>query len=370
MLKKVWKIVFRFLLSLVLLLIVLVLTINLPFNFFRKEQTNLDYSNWMADSLLGDQLVIDIAMLGAHDAFTADIGITSPTDPLSAASIQTGFTGALIKGFSVKQAKTQVSDAETLLKAGVRYFDIRLTYLEKEEAWYTSHGIFSSPLIDTLNQIESFLDEHPGEFLILDLQHIYLGDKTEAEALAEIKALFETSGIYDRAYQEGIKSLSEIRYADITDLGTEAGVMLFTKLSNDDPAFWSYGASIRSAWADTDSFEEAFAFLADEAETIESGLALTGNQMAVNPEAVDSRQGLRVMQGVLTMQMSGEGILNALLDWSLLSRAREFNSTLIEQVDFVSWLPSMPIVMVDYADTNYEQFLDRVMQKVINYNQK
>lgn len=370
MLRKVRKIVFGFLLSLLLLILVIVLTINLPFNFFRKETSDLDYSNWMGDSLQSDQLVIDIAMLGAHDAFTADIGLTSPTDPLSAAGIQTGFTGALIKGFSVKQAKTQVSDAETLLKAGVRYFDIRLSYLEKEEAWYTSHGIFSSPFIDTLIQIESFLEEHPGEFLILDIQHVYLGDKTEEEAFTEIKTLFETSGIYDRAYPEGIKSLSAIRYDDMTSLGNGAGVLVFTKLTTADPAFWSYGASIRSAWANTDSYEEAFAFLEDEVMKIAGGTALTGNQMSNNPEAVDAREGLRVMQGVLTMQMSGDGIVNALLEWSLLSRAREFNATLIEQEDFDSWLPSMPIVMVDYADTNYKDFLDQIMLIVIDYNQK
>jgi hypothetical protein len=74
------------------------------------------------------------------------------------------------------------------------------------------------------------------------------------------------------------------------------------------------------------------------------------------------------MQGVLTMQMSGDGILTALLAWSLLTKARTFNADLIEQDDFLSWLQAMPIVMVDYSDTNFKGFNDQVMEILIDYN--
>jgi hypothetical protein len=57
------------------------------------------------------------------------------------------------------------------------------------------------------------------------------------------------------------------------------------------------------------------------------------------------------------------------LDWSLLSRARDFNSSLIEQPNFLVWLAQMPIVMVDYANTNDEEFNDRIMEILQNYNQ-
>jgi len=369
MLKTVRKVVVRFILSLLILILVVLVTLNIPFDFYRQETSATDYSDWMSETLTDSQRVIDIAMLGAHDAFTAEISYGSAIDENSASSIQTGITGALIKGFSVKQTKTQVADAASLLKAGVRYFDIRLSYLEKEETWYTSHAIFSSPFADTLAEIETFLSDHPGEFLILDIQHVYTGDKTEAEAFLEIQTLIADSGIIERAFSTGTKLLSEVTYGDVTSSGTAGGVLLFTKLENEDDAFWPYGVAIRSAWPDTDSADTAFAFLGEEAESIADGTALTGNQMAINPDAQDSRQGLRVMQAVLTMQMSGSGILKAVLDWSLLSRAREFNSSLIDQADFTAWLAQMPIVMVDYSTTNYEEFNDRIMEILKEFNQ-
>lgn len=373
MFKLIRKIVLRLVLAILIVVVLTVLAVNLPFDWFRKETSALDYSEWMGETLETDQKLIDIAMLGAHDAFTAEIGIGSPIDNQSAASIQTGWTGTLIKGFSVKQSKTQVSPVCGLLEAGVRYFDVRLTYHEEEAAWYTSHSLFSEAFAGILADLETFLAEHPGEFVILDIQHVNgidLEDPAQSDpALAEIRQLLADSGVLSRAYPEGTNVLSEVTYGDLTSDGTASGVILFTKLPTDDPVFWSYGASIRSAWPDTDSPETAFAFLSEEADLIASGEALTGNQMAENPEALDSREAIRVMQAVLTMQLTGEGILGALRDWSLLSRARAFNPLLLDQEGFPDWLSAMPVVMVDYADSNHDDFLDDIMQIIIEKNQ-
>lgn len=372
MLKLIRKMVLRFLLSLGILVVVILLTVNLPFDFYAKETSSEDYSDWMYETLVSSQKVIDIAMLGAHDAFTSKITFFSEIDTDSAGSIQQGITGELIRGFSVKQSKTQVSSVCTLLNAGVRYFDIRLTYNEKKAAWYTSHTFFSDEFETVLTDMNAFLEDHPGEMLILDIQHVNGVDLTDieagTEAFTEIKALFAATGVLDYAFEEGSIALSEITYGNLTTNKTKPGVLIFSKLPEEDPAFWSYGASIRSAWANTDSFETAYDFLAEETALIVSGEALTGNQMAINPEAIDSREAIRVMQGVLTMQMSGDGILTALLAWSLLTKARTFNADLIEQDDFLSWLQAMPIVMVDYSDTNFKGFNDQVMEILIDYN--
>jgi hypothetical protein len=372
MFKLIRKILFRFVLVLLILVVVLLLTVNLPFDFYRHEASGTDYSDWMGENLQATQKVIDIAMLGAHDAFTSQISYASQTDLLSASSIQTGFTGALIRGFSVKQSKTQVSSVAGLLAAGVRYFDIRLTYNEKAAAWYTSHTYFSDDFETVLSSIAEFLAAHPGEFLILDIQHVngidYALPAENDPAFTEIRDLFAATGVLGYAYEEGTKILSDVTYGDMTANETQAGVLIFTKLQNEDDAFWSYGGAIRSAWANTDSEATAYEFLTAEAALIGSGEALTGNQMSNNPEATDAREGLRVMQGVLTMQMSGEGILGALLDWSLLTKARDFNSSLIDQTEFSDWLAAMPIFMVDYSDTNYENFNDRIMEIILESN--
>ncbi|MDP3130886.1 MAG: hypothetical protein Q8N15_06135, partial [Bacillota bacterium] len=352
-----------------LLIAIPVIVLNLTMNFFISKTTALDYSDWMLETLDGGRRVIDVAMLGAHDAMTSDISYFSKVDPLSAGSIQTGLVGALIKGFSVKQSKTQMSSTADLLARGVRYFDVRLTYNEAEEAWYTTHLYFSRPFSDDLAEIETFLADHPGEFVLIDIQHVYGVAYDDEAGYAGIHDLIDASGLFDRAVRDDAgDTLADLTYDDVTLNKTRGGVIIFSKFTTNDPSVWDYGTSIRSAWANTDDEDAAFAFLAAEADLIDAGTALTGNQIS-GYVGVDSRQGIRVMQAVLTMQMSGSGILTGIGSWSLIAKARGFNAALIERAEFLSWLASMPVVMVDYADSNHLSFNDALMELIVSYNQ-
>lgn len=70
------------------------------------------------------------------------------------------------------------------LRAGVRYFDLRLGYrgkadakLDSEEQYhdaiYFVHGLFGLKLRTGLAEILRFLDEHPREVVLLHFQHFY-----------------------------------------------------------------------------------------------------------------------------------------------------------------------------------------------------
>jgi len=373
LIRKLLKIILKTVLTLVLLVIVLLLSLNVTAPFLKHVSTANDYSDWMGETLADSARIIDVAMLGAHDAFTANINIFSAIDEASADSIQTGLTGQLIKGFSVKQSRTQVSDATTLFEAGVRYFDIRLTYNESEEAWYTTHTYFSEPFLDVLMQINDFLDAHPTEFVLLDIQHVNGVDLEDATAMTdaydEIKALFIESGVEEHCYKADQLPLSQITYGDITVNQTQGGCLAMTKLLSPDALFFDYGASVRSAWPNTDDTETALAFLETEAMTIALAAAMTGNQMSENPLAVDSLGAFRIMQAVLTMQMNVDGILQAIGEWTLLNRAVSFNAALLESPHFEAWLIAMPVVMVDYANGNQADWNDRVMTILLEFNQ-
>ncbi len=366
--KRISRRILKIILMLIVIVLALVITINFPVTNFKHSESDLDYSSWMTDNLTSEQKIIDIAMLGAHDAFTNDITLFSKIDLLSADSIQTGTIGMLIKGFSMRQSRTQVSDASELLANGVRYFDIRLSYNESKSAWYTSHTYYSRDFLEVLAEIETFLNDNPGEFLILDLQHIYGVDYTSQADFQEIYALFDDAGILEYAYLEGDKVLSDVTYGDVTNNKQQGGVIILSKFEEEDDSFWQYGSNIRSAWPNMDLDGEVFAFLDAESDLINAGNAMTGNQIPDNFYEQNSQNGFRVMQAVLTMQMSGEGILNALTSWSLLERAKGFNVALIQAENFTQWLEAMPIVMVDYSDTNKDGFLDEIMTKIIEYN--
>jgi len=368
--KSLTKRILRIFILILLIVLALLVTLNFPVATFLKHTTTQSYDTWMSETLSNEDRVIDVAMLGAHDAFTSEMDVFSPVDELSADSIQTGAVGLLIKGFSYKQSKTQVSDVTTLLNAGIRYFDIRLTFDLDTNTWWTVHTYFSTPFETVLDDINAFLEEHPGEFLVLDIQHVYsVNPIISSTPLLQIHNLFDDSGVLDYAYPDDIKPLNEITYGDVTNNGTEAGVIILSKFDEVDSSFFLYQSSIRSAWANTDSLDSLYAFLGEEAEKIQNHEALTGNQVSDNTVAIDSLEGFRVMQGVLTMQMSGGGIIEAALRWSLLERAMNVNVSLIEHEDFQVWLEVMPICMVDYANSTKDGFLDNVMEIIINFNE-
>ncbi len=368
--KSLTKRILRIFILILLIVLALLVTLNFPVATFLKHTTTQSYDTWMSETLSNEDRVIDVAMLGAHDAFTSEMDVFSPVDELSADSIQTGAVGLLIKGFSYKQSKTQVSDVTTLLNAGVRYFDIRLTYDLDTKTWWTVHTYFSTPFQQVLEDIATFLSDHPGEFLVLDVQHVYAVDPLSSSSpLLQIHNLFVDAGVMDYAYPDNIKPLDEITYGDVTNNGTEAGVIILSKFYEVDSPIFVYQSSIRSAWANTDSLESLYTFLGEEAELIQNHNATTGVQDDGFPVETDSLEAFRVMQGVLTMQMSGGGIIEAALKWSLLERAMNVNTSLIEHEDFLIWLEAMPIFMVDYADSTKDDFLDNVMEIIINFNE-
>lgn len=59
------------------------------------------------------------------------------------------------------------------LKAGIRYFDLRISTKDGTEQLFFVHGQYSIDVVSVLNDIETFLDTHPKEIVILDCQHFY-----------------------------------------------------------------------------------------------------------------------------------------------------------------------------------------------------
>lgn len=350
--KRLVKTLRRIILFTFLTLFMLLSIVNAPWFFVSSKTSTIDYSSWMKDNLQVDQKIIDIAMLGAHDAFSHEIGIFSSVDINSADGIMQGFIGNIIKGFSVRQSKTQVVSAKELLKSGVRYFDIRLSFNEDKETYYTVHNYFSSPLTEVLFEIEEFLIENPGEFLILDIQHVYGVDYDNLHDFNEVYGYFQEANIFDYAYLNNIKELKEISYSDITDNGSKAGVIILSKFQHNKTEIWDYSSNIRSAWANSDNYSEIVSFLETEREF------LINNQVYFD--------GFRVMQAVATMQMSVSGIFGSFQTWSLLGRAREFNQYLLNYENFDLLVEAMPIIMIDYSSDT--KIVDQMMERIITFN--
>lgn len=348
--KSISRRILKFITIILIVIISLLLLINIPITNLRHESSNEDYSNWMSETLDNESRVVDISMLGAHDTFSNNINLFSELDPYESNGIMQGFTGVLVKGFIVKQSVTQISSVDVLLESGVRYLDVRLSYYE--DNWITKHNYLSENFSAASELVVQFLESNPGELLILDFQHLDGIDYSNEDDYDLFINMLDTFGLLDYAYV--VNDLSTVTYGDITNNGTEAKVLIVSKFEAAQGNILNYDVSIRSNWADSDDFEYILDFIKADSDVVE--------EHGINDK-------FRVMQAVSTMQMSGGGILKALTSWSLINRAKNFNDYLLNFESFAETMTNLPIIMVDYSDTNFNDFNENIMELIINFNQ-
>ena len=345
MFKKILK-------AVLIVFLLLILIINLPVVSVGHKTSDLDYSNWMSETLDNDIRVVDIKMLGAHDAFSSDINFFSAPDKY-ADSIMKGIPGTLLKGFLVRQSVTQITDANGLLRSGVRYFDIRLTY--DEGTWKTKHNFVSSEFQQIANSITKFLKKNDGEILILDFQHINGVDYNSSNDYKLFSAMLLEYGLLEFNYFGG-DDLGNITYGQVSEDKGASTVIIIDKFKVKNKKTYEYDLSVRSSWANRDNFRGTIDFLNNEMRTIN--------------EVHKYDDQFRVMQAVTTMQLSIPGILDSIRTWSLIERASKFNNALFNDNSFSDLINSMPIVMIDYCNSNDDNFLDNIMSDIIKWNSK
>lgn len=347
--KRVLKLFGVAALALILLFIV---ALELPFLWAGGSAARLEYADWMKETLTGPERLTDIAMLGAHDALTADMTLSSKVDDASVAS---PFQLWICKSLGYRQSKTQLSGVTDLLNGGVRYFDIRVTRDAESGEFYTVHNYYGAPLAEYLAAFTAFLREHPGEVLVLDFQHCYditQPDKLLGEAhFEELYTLLLKSGLL--AYAQA-PSLATATYGEVTENKSRAACLILMKHTGGRQELLDYEGSIVSPWFNTDSAQEVFSGL--DAAATEDACGGYGDRF-------------RVQQGVLTMQASPAGIWKAIGSWSLLRRAEGFNAAFSHRQND-AWLAAMPIVMTDHTLSDTDGAYTRLMEMILQYNEK
>ncbi len=356
--KKVLVRIIAFLLLIAVVLVALLLLVGLPqFNFTNDRFTDRDYSNILGDSIKGNPRVVDIAMLGAHDAFSDRISKRSQVDPQEGeGSILNNRAVSFVgSGIFVRMARAQKSSAYELLCRGVRYFDVRITRLDGE--WVTTHGLVSGPLADSVLDVLRFLSETQKEMILFDIQHIYTGEADISDFLRDLDEIrYEGRSLLDYVRFDPVSQpLSELRYSDVTDGGS--GIVMLLKAEQKDGAkFYSYEESIRSVWHDK-----------NDKESMLEGIGAEYQTLTENPNL--DRDKFRVNQVQMTGKYDSGSIFRTITGWSQLDMAENFNETLLEQESFPDWFTVLPIFMTDYADSMEGDFNDRVVLAINAFNE-
>ncbi|MDR1738821.1 MAG: hypothetical protein LBR66_08420, partial [Candidatus Symbiothrix sp.] len=155
----------------------------------------------------------DIAMLGAHDAFTA-----------------------LTSGSAVK---AQELSGYQLAQRGVRIFDTRV--MLDGSTWKTHHGTKTvgiyvgeknQAMANDIADIIKFADENPGEVLILYLWPKESLDLGETSNLASFWSTLEAvtyngKTLSDFMNYSNATAFKDLTYGDVTDDGSKAGIIIF-----------------------------------------------------------------------------------------------------------------------------------------------
>lgn len=357
--KKFFKGLFKTLLWVVVVVVLVVAAIGQPsFSFTRDRYTENDYRHIMRDNILANPRVVDVAMLGAHDAFSNNISRSSGIDPNEDADaiINSGAARLLGGGMFVRVARAQKSSAYDLCARGVRYFDVRITRYEDD--WYTMHGLISDRLEGYVLDILKFLDETSGEFVVFDMQHAYTGDKSMSDLFGYLGSLrYNGKSLFDYVYYDPVAlPLGELRYRDTVSGGS--GVVVLAKAQQYAGCkFYEYETSMRSVWHNKNDKSEMLEGIDAEYQTLLADPAL-------------DRDKFRKNQVQMTGKYSLKHFAKTVFGWSLLDMANSFNAELLDQPDFENWFDVLPIFMTDYADSMKGDFNDRVVESINAFNRE
>ncbi|MDR3263507.1 MAG: hypothetical protein LBT30_04275 [Clostridiales bacterium] len=390
--KKFLKIFF---LSILILVVSIVVFIGEPtLDVTGKTFTENDYSAVLSDSISGNPLVTDIAMLAAHDTLSQGIKRNSKINTkdsggflsnpkisfLTETGIFQGIAGGLIQRISVAQ-KSTVYD---LLKRGVRYFDLRVA--EYDGVWYGVHGLVGDSLDGAVKDCIRFMSENDGEIIVLEFRHIYAVGDTQYKDLFDYVAgiRYGNEGLYDYLrFDPDSIALGDLRYSDAVSGGS--GVVLTA------PDFYSYAMKKGGIYYGGDITEEALQsvpaeYLSEKPtevyadipravwhneisdEAMLEGIRAEYNYLKENPDIYGGT--FRINQAQKTPKMAVKSIPSVVAGWSLLNLANKFNPVLLNQADFLDWLSVMPVFHVDYADSMKDGFNDNVIALINEYNKK
>ena len=223
------------------------------------------------------------------------------------------------------------------------------------------------------------MSENPGEIVVIYFQCTYFGDQsyhTFHDWLATVE--YEGMNIYDfmhydkvnvfgSYFAEGVR-IEELRYNDLTENGTSAGVLLMDRREADViPA-----VTAESEWSayyfdiDANSSQEWHNRMGSDV------LIKEIDRYAGELAATDLyRWKLRVNQTQATLSTASVGdIFRDIGAWSLLKFAEKHNVAVLEHERFDSWLRAMPVFQVDFANSDYGDFNRRVNEKIRARNEE
>lgn len=312
--------------------------------------------------------VVDIAMLGAHDANTSSLSVSNGIDHVGA----DGALGAVFPvsaGFQYRFAVTQTATPYQLLLQGVRFLHMKFSL--ENGVWRASHSVLGREFEQDVTDVLRFLDEHPGELVLVVFQctNEKMTDNADCplfnEWLAGVeykgKNLYDYAEIYvgtdevpdDGSFLGTRDDITELTYNSVTDGGKQAGLVMFQRYAE------LYGENAYSHYF----YDMDFNAMHEWHSRMGSDVLIDAiDENAGKLNAMGAyRFGLRVNQTQASFSVETLGdVLRGIGEWSLMKFASRYNVELLDNKNFDGWLRAMPVFQVDFANSDYGDFNNRV----------
>ncbi|GLV41682.1 uncharacterized protein CBL_13379 [Carabus blaptoides fortunei] len=155
----------------------------------KAQELCKDLENWMSNLPIHLRSVslIHLAIPGSHDSMTWSINRKSPMSPDAEPLLQRlRFLGSMLGYVMSRWSITQSYDVLAQLNSGIRYFDLRIATKTGTEQLYFVHGLYADDVRSPLSEIQTFLETHPREVVILDCQHFYAFGQSDHETFMRL----------------------------------------------------------------------------------------------------------------------------------------------------------------------------------------
>lgn len=347
--------------------IALILVIAILLAFFQLSfigsvnNTKEDYSHlfkniYNQNKNFGNVPITKIAMLGSHDAMSYNISYFSKADTTRGRTRKDNFASnpflfVLAKGNIVRLSKTQTLNPYEQMKAGSRYLDVRITDIDSE--FYTSHGLVSDTLKNSFTYVLKFLNDNPGEFVIINILYYYKDTRSWDELCDFIKTIeYEGKNLFDYVnYDTHNTDLSLLTYNKLTDNGNKAGVV-FVSREYDGSKYKNYFAfnhilNNNCKIGNYSLIDEKINEIVEDSKTYDDTY-LKVNQTQITPDA--------------------KSILNVFANWSLINISDKHNSVVVKNNNYKEWIENMPIYLTDNVTSNKDNFNKILNETIIEYN--
>ena len=212
-------------------------------------------------------------------------------------------------------ARTQANDFSAQLNCGVRYFDMRVLY--NNGGLYLIHTLIGPSIFNEIDEVNEFLRENPYEIVILDFQHFYDQDGTQAIPDAANRQLI--AYLKSKLGDLLIPPPANVNQLTVNDIWTSGKqVVVFYDQAPptgvDTSKFWSRPNQLRSTWFNQGSLYSGGGQPGLAQDLINEADCVANRQS----DCAAATNQLWVLQGILTFDPGLLATYFASLEWSQL----------------------------------------------------